>query len=74
MEGRAYRQPTKKIAPFFNQGTEGAEIHPKVLASAPDAPVVVKEYADSFFGTKLEETLSGLGVDELRMRYRPGFR
>ena len=30
-----------------------------------DAPVVVKEYADSFVGTKLEETLSALGVDKL---------
>ena len=53
------------IAPFFNQGTAGAKIHPRVLAAAPDAPIVVKEYADSFVGTKLEETLSGLGVDEL---------
>ena len=57
--------PTRGIAPFFNQGTEGVEIHPKVLTSAPDAPVVVKEHADSFFGTKLEETLSSLAVDEL---------
>jgi nicotinamidase-related amidase len=55
----------KGIAPFFNQGTAGAQIHPRILAAAPDAPIVVKEYADSFFGTKLEETLSGLGVDEL---------
>ena len=53
------------IAPFFNLGTAGAKIHPRILAAAPDAPIVVKEYADSFVGTKLEETLSGLGVDEL---------
>jgi nicotinamidase-related amidase len=57
--------PEMGIAPFFNQGTAGAKIHPRVLAAAPDAPIVVKEYADSFVGTKLEETLSGLGVDEL---------
>ena len=57
--------PKMGIAPFFNQGTDGVNIHPRVLAAAPDAPVVVKEHADSFFGTKLEETLSGLGVDEL---------
>ena len=57
--------PKMGIAPFFNSGTDGVNIHPRVLAAAPDAPVVVKEYADSFFGTKLEETLSGLGVDEL---------
>ena len=57
--------PKMGIAPFFNQGTDGVNIYPRVLAAAPDAPVVVKEHADSFFGTKLEETLSGLGVDEL---------
>ena len=53
------------IAPFFNKGTDGAKIHPRVLAVAPDAPIMVKEYADGFVGTKLEETLSALGVDEL---------
>jgi nicotinamidase-related amidase len=57
--------PKMGIAPFFNQGTEGAGIHPRILAAAPDAPVVVKEYADGFVGTKLDEVLSGLGVDEL---------
>ena len=57
--------PKMGIAPFFNEGTEGAKIHPRILAAAPDAPIVVKEYADSFFGTELEETLLGLGVNEL---------
>jgi len=57
--------PEMGLAPFFNKGTDGAKIHPRILAAAPDAPAVVKDYADSFFGTKLEETLSGLGVDEL---------
>ena len=56
---------TKGIAPFFNAGTPGVDIHPEVLAAAPDAPVVVKEYADSFHGTALEPVLSGLGVEEL---------
>lgn len=53
------------IAPFFNQGTTGAEVHPRILAAAPDAPIVVKEFADSFVSTTLEETLSRLGVTEL---------
>jgi nicotinamidase-related amidase len=57
--------PVAGIAPFFNQGTEGVAIHPRVLAAAPDAPVVVKEFADSFYRTGLEEVLSGLGVNEL---------
>lgn len=53
------------IAPFFNEGTPGAEIHPRILAAAPKAPIVVKEFADSFERTNLEETLTKLGVDEL---------
>lgn len=57
--------PAAGIAPFFNQGTEGVAIHPRVLEAAPDAPVVVKEFADSFYRTNLEEILSGLGVTDL---------
>lgn len=53
------------IAPFFNRGTSGADVHPRILAAAPDAPVVVKEFADSFVKTTLEKTLSGLGATEL---------
>lgn len=53
------------IAPFFNKGSEGAEINSRILEAALDAPIVIKEFADSFVGTNLEEVLSGLGVDEL---------
>jgi len=53
------------IAPFFNQGTTGAEVHPRILAAAPNAPVVVKQFADSFVKTTLEETLTKLGATEL---------
>nr|WP_086938211.1 cysteine hydrolase family protein [Thaumasiovibrio occultus] len=53
------------IAPFFNEGTEGADIHPRILAAAPDAPVVIKAFADGFHQTQLEETLQQLGVDTL---------
>jgi nicotinamidase-related amidase len=53
------------LAPFFNEGTPGAEIHPIILAAAPDAPIIVKEHADSFEKTNLEETLSKLAVTEL---------
>ena len=53
------------IAPFFNQGTDGAKIHSRILEAAPDAPIVLKEFADSFVKTNLEEILTGLGVDEL---------
>lgn len=52
-------------APFFNEGTPGTDIHPSILAVAPKAPVVVKEFADSFEQTNLEETLTKLGVTDL---------
>ena len=55
----------KGQAPFFNDGTSGVEIHPRVLAAAPDAPIVVKQFADAFVDTRLEQTLAGLGVEEL---------
>ncbi|QQL44554.1 cysteine hydrolase family protein [Sulfuriroseicoccus oceanibius] len=57
--------PEAGIAPFFNKGTDGAAIHPDVLAAAPEAPVVIKEYADSFHETGLEQLLTDLGVGEL---------
>ena len=57
--------PNGGIAPFFNEGTEGAEIHPDILKAAPDAEVVIKHYADSFYETSLEEVLTRLEVNEL---------
>lgn len=52
-------------APFFNGGTPGAEVHPRILAAAPDAPVVVKGQADAFLGTTLGATLTELGATDL---------
>lgn len=53
------------LSPFFNEDTEGVEIHPRILAAAPNAPIVIKHFADSFVNTELEVTLQDLGVDEL---------
>ena len=55
----------KGPAPFFNAGTVGAEIHPRILKAAPDAFIVVKQFADSFFKTTLEAKLAQLEVNEL---------
>jgi hypothetical protein len=52
-------------APFFNAGTSGVELHPRILAAAPDAVVVTKAQADGFLNTTLEEKLAELGVEEL---------
>jgi nicotinamidase-related amidase len=56
---------SKGNSPFFNPGTTGAEVHPRVLSTAPDAPLVVKGHADSFVNTTLEETLNQLNITEL---------
>ncbi|MCT8978470.1 cysteine hydrolase [Clostridium sp. CX1] len=50
---------------FFNEGTEGAEIHPRILKASPNAKIVTKTFADSFYNTTLEKVLSELGVEEL---------
>ena len=57
--------PQRGSGSFFLEGTEGVQIHPRVLGAAPDAPVVVKHFADGFYQTTLEKTLADLGVDEL---------
>ncbi|HLO67200.1 MAG TPA: isochorismatase family protein [Holophaga sp.] len=57
--------PSRGPAPFFNEGTEGVALHPRILAAAPDAPVVVKRFADSFDGTSLGGLLRDLEVDGL---------
>ncbi|GAB7539703.1 cysteine hydrolase family protein [Burkholderia sp. 3C] len=50
---------------LFDADTAGVEIHPRIRAAAPDAPVVVKAFADSFWQTTLDDTLQRLGVDDL---------
>lgn len=57
--------PAQGIAPFFNAGTKGAAIHQRIMAAAPDAPVITKHFADSFERTDLHETLQRFGVGEL---------
>jgi nicotinamidase-related amidase len=52
-------------SPFFNEGTEGVEIHPRILKAAPNAKKVIKTFADSFHNTKLDEVLSQLQVEEI---------
>ena len=53
------------LAPFFNPGTDGVKIHPRILEAAANAPVVVKAFADAFVKTDLEVVLTGLGVSDL---------
>lgn len=53
------------LAPFFNAGTTGVELHPDVRAAAPDARVVIKANADAFLGTELEGILKACGTEEI---------
>lgn len=57
--------PANGVSPFFNQNTEGVQIYSRILAAAPDAPIVIKQQADSFNGTNLEDLLAERGVTEL---------
>jgi len=54
-------------APFFEPDTEGVAIHPRAFAVAPEAPVIVKHYADSFHETELDALLSQHGVERVRI-------
>ena len=56
---------SKGKAPFFNPDTDGVDVHPDLLAAAPDAPLIVKHFADGFVGTGLKETLAAFGTTEL---------
>lgn len=51
-------------AAFFLPGTEGAEIHP-LVAPAPNEPVFVKAFPNSFRETGLLEHLRKAGTDSL---------
>lgn len=53
------------VAPFFNEATPGADIYPEALKAAPDAKIVIKEFADSFEKTELDEVLQNQQIDEL---------
>ena len=52
-------------APFFVPGSDGVRIHRRILSAAPDAPVVVKEHADSFHRTDLAAVLAERNVGRL---------
>ncbi|QXO18024.1 cysteine hydrolase family protein [Vibrio ostreae] len=55
----------KGMAPFFEKGSEGANIHPEIIAICPNAEIVHKQHADSFYQTQLEKSLEKLDIDVL---------
>jgi nicotinamidase-related amidase len=52
-------------APFFKPDSEGAKIHPDVATALGDAPVIMKNEADSFFETNLEQLLHDNGITDI---------
>lgn len=50
---------------FFNEGSEGADIHGRILKAAPDSIIVRKEFADAFHKTNLDEVLLDQGISEI---------
>ncbi|WP_434672933.1 cysteine hydrolase family protein [Pseudomonas sp. R1-15] len=55
---------TSDEAPFFTPGSEGAQLHPKVLNRA-DEPVVLKHFVNSFRETELQAILEQHGIERL---------
>lgn len=56
---------TSNLAPFFVPGSTGVEITAAIRQAAPDAPVIVKRFADSFYHTELETVLQSLKIQKL---------
>lgn len=56
---------SRGIAPFFNKGSSGAEIHPGIKQAAPEADTVIKQFADGFEQTTLQQILDKHAIDEL---------
>lgn len=57
--------PKVGLAPFFNQGTYGVEIIQEIIQAAPDSPIIVKHFADSFEQTPLQDLLTQKQVKKL---------
>ena len=73
---RAKREGTKVVAiqhlapagaPFFEEGSEGARLHPKIEDAVRGEALVTKREADSFLNTNLASVLQEAGVNELEV-------
>ena len=53
------------LAPFFNEGTHGVEIHSALTDALASSHLVIKHYADSFEQTNLQSLLSDLHVESI---------
>ncbi|WP_020208221.1 cysteine hydrolase family protein [Gilvimarinus chinensis] len=59
-----HHQEPDPQSPFFTQGSDGIEFHPKV-APAEGEKVILKNYPNSFLKTDLHEFLQAQGVERV---------
>lgn len=52
-------------ASFFDRDSDGANIHPEIMAICPHAEVIQKQHADSFHHTDLKKRLDKFNINEL---------
>lgn len=57
-------ESTRDDAPFFTPGSEGAQLHPKVL-NLPDERVILKHHVNSFLETDLATVLKQHAIEDL---------
>ena len=50
---------------FFNKNTVGSEIHSRILKIAENPKIIIKNFADSFYKTNLDEILTELKIEEI---------
>ena len=55
----------KGTTTFFERDSDGAKIHPEIMAIWPNAEVIQKQHADSFHQIHLEKSLEKFDIDEL---------
>ena len=57
--------PSKGIAPFFNENSDGVKIHAEILKITSNPNVIIKRFADAFEQTELTNLLAKNNTEEL---------
>ena len=57
--------PSKGIAPFFNEHSDGVKIHPAIVKITATPEIIIKRFADAFEQTDLANVLKENNIEEL---------
>ena len=57
--------PSKGIAPFFNENSDGVKIHAEILKITSNPNIIIKGFADAFEQTELANLLAKNNTEEL---------